>query len=194
MDLIKDNKNIYTVDSENYAEYMHDNWKKPRDILTTFIKLLLLILLFIVSYFFYNMLKEDLSFSEVFNKKELLSTYKLFYNDNEEKYVEKKENSVHILAKDISEKIEEPTKTALLSSTQKYTEPMLDDVVNRVNEVMLKEKVIVVEKKVVVLEKPKLVKIIEVVRKEKIVKQDVSEEIVFSENYLDLMAEALNSP
>jgi hypothetical protein len=42
MDLNKDNRDIYTIDSESYSEYMQDNWKKPTDFLSSFIKIDLL--------------------------------------------------------------------------------------------------------------------------------------------------------
>ena len=87
MDLNKDNRNVYSVDVESYSEYMHENWKKPTDFLSSFIKILLLVLLLVLGYFFYKIVEADLTFSEVFNKEEFLSTYSLFYTDEKSKEI-----------------------------------------------------------------------------------------------------------
>ena len=68
MNLHKDNQNIYTIESENYIQYMHEYEKKSKSLLTKVIKFLLLTLLLIVSYFLYQVVKSDHSFSEIFHK------------------------------------------------------------------------------------------------------------------------------
>ena len=111
MTLDKDKQNIYTIDSENYIIYMHEQEQEQQQnsLLTTIIKFLLLTLLLIVSYFLYQVAKSDQSFSEVFNKKELSASYKKFKNrvaldNNSPKYVEQ---------------------TAVLSITKEYIEPLI---------------------------------------------------------------------
>jgi hypothetical protein len=114
MNLNKDNQNIYTIESENYIQYMHEQEQEQKSLLTTVIKFLLLTLFLLVSYFLYQVVKSDLSFSEVFNKQELLSNYEKFKNrinvdNNIPKYSEQKAY-VEVLAK----------KTAVLSVTKEY--------------------------------------------------------------------------
>jgi len=101
MDLNKDNRDVYTIDSESYSMYMKENRKKPRDLLSTIIQFLIVILLFILVYLFFNILKNDLTFSEVFNKKELLSTYESLM-DSDEKTSVNTENYREVLAKKIA--------------------------------------------------------------------------------------------
>ena len=133
MNLNKDNQNIYTIESENYIQYMHEQEQQKKSILTTVIKFLLLMLLLIVSYFLYQVSKSNLSFSEVFNKQELLSSYKNFKsrvntNNKPHKYIEKKAY-VEVLAK----------KTAVLSVTKEYKKPIIihnnSKVVKKVKEI-----------------------------------------------------------
>ena len=121
MNLKKDNQDIYTIDSKSYSEYMQENWEKPKDFLSSFIKFLLFILLLVMAYFFYKVVKADLSFSEVFNKQELLSTYELFDNDGKQIDIEK-ENYVEVLAKNISTDVVKFQKTVVLGATQKHDE------------------------------------------------------------------------
>ena len=118
MTLNKDKQNIYTIDSEHYIMYMHEQ-EHQNSLLTKIIKFLLLTLFLIVSYFLYQVAKSDLSFSEIFNKQELLSRYEKFKNrinvDNKRpKYVEQI-TYVETLAK----------KTAVLSVTKEYKKPIV---------------------------------------------------------------------
>lgn len=107
MDLNKDNKNIYTINSENYTGYMQENKKKPKDLLNSVIKVLLFILLLVVSYFFYKILKPNFSFFEIFNKKELVSTDEEF--ENVDGYIKE-------LVVTIPTKVEEPKKEKIAQS------------------------------------------------------------------------------
>jgi hypothetical protein len=192
MDLNKANKDIYTVDRDSYSEYMQESSTGTKDLLSSFIKLLLFVLLILLSYFFYKIVKADLSFSEVFNKKELIATYKLFKNDDKEIYI-KKEDYADVLAKNIA--IEEPTKTTLLAITQKYAEP-----------VVVKEEVVKVEKKPVIVvldiveEQKKEIKIevvapvvVNVMPSEVKINKEERELNVLSDSYLERMVEELNS-
>jgi len=101
MDLNKDNRDVYTIDSESYSMYMKENRKKPRDLLGFIIQFLVVILLFVLVYLFFNILKNDLTFSEVFNKKELLSTYESLMG-SDEKTSANHENHREVLAKKIA--------------------------------------------------------------------------------------------
>jgi len=103
MDLNKDNRDVYTIDSESYSEYMEETRKKPRNLLGTIIQFLIVILLLVLVYFFFNILKNDLSFSEVFNKKELLATYESLVGSQNEIQIETEENS-KVLVKEIAPK------------------------------------------------------------------------------------------
>lgn len=169
MELNKDKQNIYTVDVESYSEYMHENWKKPTNYLNSLIKLLLVILLLVLAYFFYKIVKADLSFSEVFNKQELLSTYRIFDNDREI-YIEK-EGYVEVLAKQMSTDVEK-TKEVVLSVSRQYDELILEE--------SQKEEVISVVA-------------VEIIPSKASVKENTSSETTLSKSYLERMTEALNS-
>ena len=218
MDLNKDKRNIYTVDAETYSEYMHDNWKKPTDFLSSFIKILLLILVLVVSYFFYKIVKADLSFTEVFNKKELIATYEFFNANNKPEYVEQ-EDYVEVLAKKTPTDLEEAKKTVVLAVTKEYDVP----VVEKKEEVEIEKVEAVVVVEVILEEPPSLVeeevkvtevevsKVSELVVKEEIVAVPVVKNVVevatnkvmaleeettpkvLTESYLDKMVEELNS-
>jgi hypothetical protein len=214
MDLNKDNRNIYTVDAETYSEYMHDNWEKPTDFLSSSIKILLVVLLLVVGYFFYKIVKADLSFAEVFNKKELIATYSFFKSDEEPKYIEK-EDYIEVLAKNISTDLEEPKKV-VLSVTKKYDEPIVvKKEIEKKEEVKIEKVVEVVVAEVILEEPPSLVedevkttevivskvnKLVEkvIIEKEEIVTNKVMAlekrtSRVLTETYLDRMVEELNS-
>ena len=133
MNLNKDKQNIYTIDTEQYIMYMHEQEEQQNSLLTKIIKFLLLTLLLIISYFLYQVVKSNQSFSEVFNKHELLSSYEKFKNrinvDNKTpKYVEQKKY-IEVLAK----------KTAVLSVTKEYKKPIMvhnnSKVVKKVEEI-----------------------------------------------------------
>ena len=179
MDLNKDNKNVYTVDAESYSEYMHENEIKPTSFLNSFIKILLVILLVVVGYFFYRILKDDLSFSEVFNKKELISTYALISADDKTEDV-KKENYVEVLAKTevVSENHDEPVTAKEEKNeiskvvAERVEEEIRVEVVNKVESIKVQEpiKEAVEEKEVELVEvkvekekEPEVIEIIEVV-------------------------------
>jgi hypothetical protein len=179
---------------------MQDNWKEPSDLLGTFIKFLLLLLFLVLSYFFYKIVKADLSFSEVFNKKELLSAYKLFDNNDKEIYIEK-EDYIEVLAKNIPTELEEQTQTAVLSAFKIREEPAVSKKeietkkIEIVNTIIVEE--IIAQEKVVVSEKPQEVQIIEEVKKEIVVEsvtnKEASEETTLSKTYLDSITRELNS-
>jgi len=207
MDLNKDNRDVYTIDSESYSEYMQENRKEPRHLLTTLIQFLILILLLVLVYFFFNILKNDLTFSEVFNKKELISTYESL----EESYDEvptKTEKYREVLAKKISTEKKAPVestpnkiavmreKKSIESMVVKKAKPVIINVEKK------EETVVSVEKIVVAKEVPKPVKTIEKVEVKKRVKSEpvkviengeVPEESELTESYLDRMVAELNS-
>jgi len=141
MDLNKDNRDVYTIDSESYSMYMKENRKKPRDLLSTIIQFLIVILLFILVYLFFNILKNDLTFSEVFNKKELLSTYESLM-DSDEKTSVNTENYREVLAKKIATVSEaKPTEhhtivvaeeKSVTKSVEKKEVPKIDLIVSKV--------------------------------------------------------------
>ena len=136
MDLNKDDQNIYTVDSESYKEYVREDTQESRDFLGSFIKLLLLILLLIITYFFYKIVKADLSFSEVFNKQELFATYKAISND-EPIHIEEKDTVGVLIEKmavlPVSNKYDEST----LGEKEEVGEEMRVETVQRVKEKVL---------------------------------------------------------
>ena len=176
MDLNKDNRDIYTIDSESYSEYMQDNWKKPKDLLTSFIKILFIILLVVMGYFFYKIVKADLSFSEVFNKKKLLATYK-FFNANDKPLYIKEEDYVEALAVISPIEIQENKKTVVLAVSKNYDEPVV--------EVKIKEESSRQEEKV-------LEAIVEKVEEPK-VKKEISDDDLLSTEYLKRVSEGMNS-
>ncbi|CAA6798655.1 MAG: Unknown protein [uncultured Sulfurovum sp.] len=83
MDLNKDSQEIYSIDRETYSSYMKSNREGSTNLLDSIIKLLLIVLLLILTYFFYYIIKEDLSFKDVFNKNELYTTYNFFEPEKE---------------------------------------------------------------------------------------------------------------
>jgi len=211
MDLNKDNRDVYTIDSESYSMYMKENRKKPRDLLSTIIQFLIVILLFILVYLFFNILKNDLTFSEVFNKKELLSTYESLM-DSDEKTSVNHENYREVLAKKIAtvteakpteyhtivvaeeksvtksvEKKEVP-KVALMVSTvaTKKIEPIakveLEPIVQEHKaQEVVVEKVAAIEKVVVQKEEPTPLKSIETVEAKEMVEAEPMEVIEMTE-------------
>jgi len=207
MDLNKDNRDVYTIDSESYSEYMQENRKEPRDLLTTLIQFLILILLLVLVYFFFNILKNDLTFSEVFNKKELISTYESL----EESYDEvptKTEKYREVLAKKISTEKKAPVestpnKIAVMREKKSIESMVVEKAKPVIINVEKKEETVVsVEKIVVAKEVPKPVKTIEKVEVKKRVKSEpvkviengeVPEESELTESYLDRMVAELNS-
>jgi len=222
MDLNKDNRDVYTIDSESYSTYMKENRKKPRDLLNTIIQFLMVILLFILVYLFFNILKNDLTFSEVFNKKELFSTYKSLMGSDAKTSIDN-ENDRDVLAKKIATVSEEKPVVKLPKSEQKREVPK---VVERVIKVVTKEREpivkvasepivekhkaeevvavekVVVEEKVVQREAPKPLKIVETVETKEIVEAEPievvettdvpKEENELTESYLDRMVAELN--
>ena len=215
MDLDKDNKDIYTIDSENYSEYMQEDKKEPRDLLSTVIQFLIVILLIVLVYFFFNILKNDLTFSEVFNKKELLATYESLTDSDEEIHIEQ-ENNAEVLPKKIAmvveqdkfvakkvEQKEEPKVAVPVSMVvAKETKPIIKVESKPMVKENKVEEVIAVEKIVVVNEEPKPLKTIEKVEAKKIVEAEpvevienleVPEESELTESYLDRMVAELNS-
>jgi len=204
MDLNKDNRDIYTIDSESYSEYMKEKVSKPRDLLSFIIQILIVILLFVLVYLFFNILKNDLTFSEVFNRKELLSTYESLVESDDE---------IHVVVDDKLEKVPEkttPKKIAIVSEekplkkvavTEKEQQPVIK------NREVTKEVVVVtptvIEKAEVMVKKPKVEEVI-VQEKEIIVKEDskplkvvekkkIEDESELTESYLDRMVAELNS-
>ncbi len=129
MELNRDNKDIYTIDAKSYATQMHEEVEESGDFLGSFIKILLVILVLIFGYFFYKTVKADLSFSEVFNRQELLSFYALFNSDEEPKKIEK-EDYVEVLAKEIkpvkSTAVLAVSKTIDKASSVKHTTDVKD--------------------------------------------------------------------
>ena len=213
MDLNKDNRNVYTVDAESYSEYMHDNWEKPTDFLSSFIKILLVILLLVIAYFSYRIIKDDLSFSEVFNKKELLSAYSLFDSDEKSKEIVK-EDYVEVLAQSTTTDLEQPKKIPLIKKEEVEVEKIEAIVLDKVVEVeqlsALKEEVKSIEPIEQITEKIE-VKPVEVeVQKEIIVEEVIADVVkvetievktleekqqsnILTESYLDRMVEELSS-
>jgi len=207
MDLNKDNRDVYTIDSESYSEYMQENRKEPRDLLTTLIQFLILILLLVLVYFFFNILKNDLTFSEVFNKKELISTYESL----EESYDEvptKTEKYREVLAKKISTEKKAPVestpnKIAVMREKKSIESMVVEKAKPVIINVEKKEETVVsVEKIVVAKEVSKPVKTIEKLEVKKRVKSEpvkviengeVPEESELTESYLDRMVAELNS-
>jgi len=221
MDLNKDNRDIYTIDSESYSEYMRENIKEPRDLLSAIIQLLIVILLFVLVYLFFNILKNDLTFSEVFNKKELLSTYEsLVESDDDDlrvvmdEEVEKVSNKIAIksttpksneMASEKKEAVSVVTKRdkPIIKKVEKIEKPKVavvipPTVVKKVEPVVVAskiEKISVQEKVIKVKEKPMPVETVAVKEKavEVIKKREVSDETELTESYLDRMVAELNS-
>jgi len=216
MDLNKDNRDIYTIDSESYSEYMKEKVSKPRDLLSFIIQILIVILLFVLVYLFFNILKNDLTFSEVFNKKELLSAYESLVDSDDE---------IHVVMDNESEKVPEKmsSKKIVIISEKKPLEkvavtekkqPVIKEIektkeskevvlitptVVKKEKPMVKkpkvEEVIVQEKEIVVKEDSKPVAIIKVETKpvEVIKKKKIENESELTESYLDRMVAELNS-
>jgi len=220
MDLNKDNRNVYTIDSESYAMYMKENRQKPKGLLSNIIQFLMIIFLLILVYFFFYILKNDLTLSDVFNKKELLATYESFMHDKKVLDTQKKPQTRHQIK---TEKMasEEPTshKIAVVTKKSVVDTPHVAKVVeSKVISVIKKKKseapLKVVasepmvkehqeEQQIVVIEEaPKPLKRMEQVESKKIVESkpvdvientEVPEESDLTENYLDRMIEELNS-
>jgi len=206
MDLNKDNRDVYTIDSENYSIYMEKDRKKPRDLLGFLIQFLIVILLFVVVYFFFNILKNDLSFSEVFNKKELLLTYESLIGSNEKSSLEKETypeamvtEKKSIEAKEILLESKLPIKNLEKKEVAKVETVVKHKVVTTKSEPTISIKEIIVEKitpkekVVVVKEEPTPLKRIEKVEVKKAVVKEEPEEGELTESYLDRMVAELNS-
>jgi len=222
MDLNKDNRDVYTIDSESYSEYMKENSEKPRDLLGIIIQFLIVILLIVLVYLFFNILKNDLTFSEVFNKKEVLSMYESLVDNHDEVQVdseeyrevlakkiatEKKNNQQIVSEKTISKEATPPKIVVvekvkpIIKNVEKKEEPSTEELKSTVQE-KRKTEVITVEKVIVVKEEPKPLERIEKVEVKKIVKSEpveviengeVPEEGELTESYLDRMVAELNS-
>ena len=203
MDLNKDNRDVYTIDSESYSEYMQENRKKPRDLLSTVIQFLIVILLIVLVYFFFNILKNDLAFSEVFNKKELFSTYESLMDSDEKASVEN-ENYSEVLAEKIAMVVEEkPREDRLIIEQDDAIAKKVEEkeetnvVVVPVTKVVIKETkpTIKIELASIAKEEPTPLKIVKVEAKpvEVIENIEVPEETELTENYLDRMVAELNS-
>jgi len=216
MDLNKDNRDIYTIDSESYSEYMKEKVSEPRDLLSFIIQILIVILLFVLVYLFFNILKNDLTFSEVFNKKELLSAYESLVDsddeihvvmDNESEKVPEKMSSKKIVIISekkplekvaVTEKKQPVIKEIEKTKESKEVEVVTLTVVKKEKPMVKKpkvEEVIVQEKEIVVKEHFKPVAIIKVETKpvEVIKKKKIEDESELTENYLDRMVAELNS-
>jgi len=197
MNLNKDNRDIYTIDSESYSMYMKENREESRDSLGFIIQLLIVILLFVLVYFFFNILKNNLTFSEVFNKKELLTTYESLVDSDDE---------IKVVLEDEGEIV---PKKAVLSTEKKSTTASIEQDKSLIQKVETREeaKVAVTVTQVVtkkigpmvkipkIVEEPKPVKIIKVEAKaiELIKKKKLSEGTELTDNYLERMTEELNS-
>jgi len=217
MDLNKDNRDIYTIDRESYSEYMKENIKEPRDLLSSIIQLLMVILLFVLVYLFFNILKNDLTFSEVFNKKELVSTYESLTDGEDEIQIEAEAYSevlsekiatvsekkpiehIVIVEQDKSVVKELAFKEEIVTKEKEPIRKIEPEVISKENKV---EEVRTAEKVIVLKEVTKPMKRIETVQRRKVVQEkasevmkniDISEESELTESYLKRMIEELNS-
>lgn len=187
MDLNKDNKDIYSIDRETYSTYMKSDRKESTNLLDSIIKLLLLVLVLILSYFTYYIIEKDLSFKDVFNKNELHSAYNFF--EPEEKLIEEK---THIVA--VSKNIVKPKETMVIPIKSEVKIVEVEPIVTS-KEVIMEEPIIVVKKVEVKDEPIVLAKVTEKVVENipKIEEKEQNKVEVLSESYLDLMTKELNS-
>jgi len=214
MDLNRDNRNVYTIDSESYAIYMKENREKPRGFLNNIIQFLMIIFLLILVYFFFYILKNDLTLSDVFNKKELVATYESLIDtqNRPQKPPQIETEQKRASTEPASHKIAVVTekKTVDTPSTAKVVESKVISVIkNKKSEAPLKvvasEPIVKEhqeEQQMVVIEETKPLKSMETVAPKEIVESkpvevientEVPEESDLTENYLDRMIEELNS-
>ena len=195
MDLNKDNKNVYTVDPEVYSEYMHENIKKPSSTLNSIVKILLLILLIVLGGFYYKILKEDLSFSEVFNKKEFFSIYSFLDRSEQTTKSVLMENNIEVLAQEKVIVKEKEIESSLLKEEEAKEEKVIikkEEPIVEKHTIALREEV---KKELPVIEKVE-VSNIEVVQK--VIEQNspashTPTSDIISDSYLDKMVDELNS-
>jgi len=188
MDLNKDNRNVYTVDPEVYSEYMHENIKKPSSTLNSIVKILLLILFIVLGGFYYKILKEDLSFSEVFNKKEFFSIYSFLDRSEETTKSVLMENNIEVLAQE--KVIVKEKESSLLKEEESKEEKVIvkkEEPIEEKHTIVLREEV---KKELPVIEKLE-VSNIEVVQK--VIEENTPASDIISDSYLDKMVDELNS-
>ena len=190
MDLNKDNRNVYTVDPEVYSEYMHENIKKPSSTLNSIVKILLLILLIVLGGFYYKILKEDLSFSEVFNKKEFFSIYPFLDRSEQTTKNVLMENNIEVLAQEKVIVKEKEIESSLLKEEESKEEKVIvkkEEPIEEKHTIVLREEV---KKELPVIEKLE-VSNIEVVQK--VIEENTPASDIISDSYLDKMVDELNS-
>ena len=190
MDLNKDNRNVYTVDPEVYSEYMHENIKKPSSTLNSIVKILLLILLIVLGGFYYKILKEDLSFSEVFNKKEFFSIYSFLDKSEQTTKSVLMENNIEVLAQEKVIVKEKEIESSLLKEEEAKEEKVIikkEEPIVEKHTIALREEV---KKELPVIEKVE-VSNIEVVQK--VIEENTPASDIISDSYLDKMVDELNS-
>ena len=196
MDLNKDNRNVYTVDPEVYSEYMHENIKKPSSTLNSIVKILLLILLIVLGGFYYKILKEDLSFSEVFNKKEFFSIYSFLDRSEETTKSVLMENNIEVLAQEKVIVKEKKTESSLVI---KEEEVKKEEVIVKKEEPVVEKTTIVlteeVKKELPVIEKVEVshIEVVQKVIEQKTPASNTPTSDILSDSYLDKMVEELNS-
>ena len=191
MDLNKDNKNVYTVDPEVYSEYMHENIKKPSSTLNSIVKILLLILLIVLGGFYYKILKEDLSFSEVFNKKEFFSIYSFLDKSEQTTKSVLMENNIEVLAQEKVIVKEKKTESSLVKKEEEVIVKKEEPVVEKTTIVLTEE----VKKELPVIEKVEVsnIEVVQKVIEQKTPASNTPTSDILSDSYLDKMVEELNS-
>ena len=179
MDLKKDKQKIYSIEAEYYKEHMRETSQSSvSQKLNTIIQALMLVLLIIVSFFAYKMIKNNVSGST-------------FPTHSTKNYVE--ELAVNkTIQKPVEEKIKQVVMGVSVLSSEVEEKPTVVPVAIKVVESVQKEKtpaVVTVEKEVKIIESEKVQNVVAVIeKKEKSIERETD---ILSEEYLREMENAL---
>lgn len=200
MDLNKDSKDIYTIDAESYTQQRKDYPRESNNLLSFLINILLFLLAVVISFFLYQITKNNYSFDDVLNKEKIMATFN-FSSDEKDKQTADiviKEPMVKESAKPI--KIEVVEKVVKEMVAKKETLKEKETIKEKET---VKEETIVKKETVPEIKKEIVVKKVEVLKEEKKTEPKVTistpkkekekvEEDVLSTEYLNEMTKAMN--
>lgn len=206
MDLNKDSKDIYTIDAESYTQQRKDYPRESNNLLSFLINILLFLLAVVISFFLYQITKNNYSFDDVLNKEKIMATFN-FSSDEKDKQTADiviKEPMVKESAKPIKIEVVEKVVKEMVAKkeTLKEKETIVKKETIKEKETV-KEETIVKKETVPEIKKEIVVKKVEVLKEEKKTEPKVTiitpkkekekvEEDVLSTEYLNEMTKAMN--
>ncbi len=200
MDLNKDSKDIYTIDAESYTQQRKDYPRESNNLLSFLINILLFLLAVVISFFLYQITKNNYSFDDVLNKEKIMATFN-FSSD------EKDKQTVHTVIKEpMVKESAKPIKIEVVEKVVKEMVPKKETVKEKETikeKETVKEETIIKKETVPEIKKEIVVKKVEVLKEEKKTEPKVTiitpkkekekvEEDVLSTEYLNEMTKAMN--